>query len=95
MRKIMRAMVATVAAAVIAPVVAHAEPMVLTATQMESITAAAPPVINVNVVMNNAITTQINNAVALALAIGPGASAVAFVKQINNSVTKQVATLTN
>jgi uncharacterized protein HemX len=95
MRKIMRAMVATVAAAVIAPVVAYAEPMVLTATQMESITAAAPPVINVNVVVNNAITTQINNAVALALAIGPGASAVAFVKQINNSVTKQVATLTN
>jgi hypothetical protein len=94
MRKIMRAMVATVAAAVIAPVVAYAEPMVLKATQMDSITAAAPP-INVNVVVNNAITTQINNAVALALAIGPGASAVASVNQINNSVTKQVATLTN
>ncbi len=94
MRKIMRATVATVAAVVIAPVVAYAEPMVLTATQMESITAAAPPV-NVNVVVNNAITTQINNAVALALAIGPGASAVAFVNQINTSLINQIATLTN
>ena len=90
MRKIMRTTVATVAAAVIAPVVAYAEPMELTATQMESITAAArPPVINVNV--NVAIVTQINNAVALAFAIGPGASAVNFVMQINASVIKQIA----
>ena len=90
MRKIMRTTVATVAAAVIAPVVAYAEPMELTATQMELITAAArPPVINVNV--NVAIVTQINNAVALAFAIGPGASAVNFVMQINASVIKQIA----
>jgi hypothetical protein len=89
MKKIMRTMVATVAAAVIAPVVAYAEPMELTATQMESITAAArPPVIIVNV----AIVTQINNAVALAFAIGPGASAVNFVMQINASVINQIAT---
>jgi hypothetical protein len=90
MRKIMRAMVATVAAAVIAPVVAYAEPMVLTATQMESITAAAPPVIKVNVVVNNAITTQINNAVALALAIGPGASASSSIAQSNASAIAQL-----
>jgi hypothetical protein len=91
MRKIVRATVATVATAVMAPVVAYAEPTVLTATQMESITAAARlPDINVNVAVNNAITTQINNAVALALAIGPGASASSFVAQSNASATAQL-----
>jgi hypothetical protein len=90
MRKIMRATVATVA--VMAPVVAYAEPMVLTATQMESITAAArPPSINVNVVINTAIITQINNAIAFAIAIGPGASAFNLVTQSNAAASRQIA----
>ena len=88
MRKIVRATVATVAAALMAPVVAYAEPMVLTATQMDSITAAAQPlVININV----AFTTQINHASAFALAIGPGARAFASVTQSNASTTRQIA----
>jgi hypothetical protein len=91
MRKMVRAMVATVAAAVMAPVVAYAEPMVLTATQMESITAAArPPGININVAINNSTVTQINNAIALSIAIGPGASAFSSIAQSNASATAQL-----
>jgi hypothetical protein len=92
MRKIVRATVAAVATAVIAPVVAYAEPMVLTATQMESITAAArTPDVNINVAVNAATVTQINNAVGLALAIGPGASASSIIAQTNVNVSKQIA----
>jgi hypothetical protein len=72
MRRMARATVATVAAVVMAPVVAYAEPMVLTATQMESITAAAR-IAGVNINLN--ITTQIANAFALSFATGRGASA--------------------
>ena len=92
MRKIVRATVAAVATAVIAPVVAYAEPMVLTATQMESITAGAQtPDVNINVALNIATVTQINNAVGLALAVGPGASASSIIKQTNVNVSKQIA----
>ena len=65
MRKMARATVATVAAMVMTPVVAYAEPMVLTAKQLESITAGAPPAgININI----NITTQIANAKAISIA---------------------------
>ena len=70
--------------------VAYAEPMVLTATQMESITAAARTPVNINVALNIATVTQINNAAGLALAIGPGASASSVIKQTNANVSKQI-----
>lgn len=70
MKRIARARIAIVAAAVITPVVANAEPMMLTATQMDSITAAAQvPEINVNVVVQTINVTQIANAIALSFAI--------------------------
>lgn len=90
MSKIVRAMVATVAATVMAPVVAYSEPMVLTATQMESITAAAGSPISISVVVNTAIITQINTAIALSFAIGPGASASNFVAQSNAATIAQL-----
>jgi hypothetical protein len=56
------------------PLAASAEPMVLTSTQMESITAGASPTeINVSVELGDILvqtnhTTQVANAIALALA---------------------------
>jgi hypothetical protein len=91
MRRIGRATVVTVAAAVMAPVIACAEPMVLTATQMESITAAArPPLPKISVVVNTNITTQIANAFALSFAIGRGASASSFALASNSNATAQI-----
>jgi hypothetical protein len=68
MRKIARA--AFVAAAFVAatPVAADAEPMMLTRSQMEAVTAAALVEINIPINLNLAITTQVANAIALALA---------------------------
>jgi hypothetical protein len=67
--KMVRATVATIAAVVMTPVVAYAEPMVLTATQMDSITAAArSPQVNINVVVQTIQTTQIANAIAVSFA---------------------------
>lgn len=91
MRKIVRATVAAVATAAIAPVVAYAEPMVLTATQMESITAAARTPVNINVALNIATVTQINNGVGVALAIGPRASASSVITQTNVNASQQIA----
>jgi hypothetical protein len=96
MRRIARATVATVAAVVMTPVVAYAEPMVLTATQMASITAAArSPVININVVKQTDITTQIANAVALSFAtcgvcVGDGPSAFSFATARNFNSSGQL-----
>jgi len=69
MKRIARATIAIVAAVGMAPVVVNAEPMMLTAKQMDSITAAAqPPEINVNVVVQTISVTQIANAIALSFA---------------------------
>ena len=69
MNRIAQATIAIVAAAVMMPMVAVAEPMMLTAKQMDSITAAAqPPEINVNVVVQTINVTQIGNAIALSFA---------------------------
>ena len=94
MRKMARATVATVAAVVMMPLVAYAEPMVLTAKQMESITAGAPPDgININI----NITTQIANARAIAIAtcgicIGGGPSATSLAAASNANASGQQIT---
>ena len=81
MKRNARATIAVVAAVMMTPMVANAEPMMLTAKQMDSITAAAQrPEININV----AVIFQIANAIALSFAIcgictdgAPAASSVA------------------
>jgi hypothetical protein len=93
MRKMARAAVATVAAVVMTPVVAYAEPMVLTATQMDSVTAAArAPRISLNI----NITTQIANATAFSVAIcgictGGVPAASSFAAAINANDARQIA----
>jgi hypothetical protein len=92
MRRIARA-TAVVAAVVMTPVVVNAEPMMLTAKQMDSITAAAQrPEINVNV----AVITQTASAIALSFAIcgictdgGPVAFSVASAANFGASVQSQ------
>jgi hypothetical protein len=65
MPRIAQATVVALATLVMTPVVANAEPMILTAQQMESVTAGAlPDGININI----NITTQIANAKAIAVA---------------------------
>ena len=87
MKRNARATIAVVAAVMMTPMVVKAEPMMLTAKQMDSITAAAQrPEINVNV----AVIFQIANAIALSFAIGPGASASNFVAQSNAATIAQL-----
>jgi hypothetical protein len=65
MRKIARAVfvaVASVASVAATPFAADAEPMMLTNSQMEAVTAAALIEVNIN------LTTQVANAIALAFA---------------------------
>jgi hypothetical protein len=90
-----RATAATVAAVVMTPVVAYAEPMVLTATQMDSISAAArSPLVNINVVVQTIRTTQIANAIAVSFAtcgvcVGSGPSASSLAAALNSSSSGQ------
>ena len=94
MGRIARATIAAVGSVVMTPWLAHAEPTVLTATQMESVTAAALVEINVpvNVLVQTNITTQVANAIATAIATcgvciggGPMASALAAAANANFS----------
>ena len=65
MRKIARAVfvaVASVASVAATPFAADAEPMMLTNSQLEAVTAAALIEVNIN------LTTQVANAIALAFA---------------------------
>ena len=90
MRKIASITVAALVSVAMTPMVASAEPMVLTGTQMESITAAGPPFgININV------TTQIANAQAIAIAtcgvcIGSAPAAFSLAAASNANATKQI-----
>jgi hypothetical protein len=69
MRRIALPAIAAITLMVVAPLAVSAEPMVLTATQMDSVNAAAlSPVVNINVVVQNNQTTQIANAIALSFA---------------------------
>ena len=73
MRRIALVTVAAVASMGVAPWVAKAEPMVLTGTQMESITAAALVNVPINVALGDILvqtnlTTQVANAIAVATA---------------------------
>ena len=68
MRKIARAAFGAVAFVATAPVAADAEPMVLTNSQMEAVTAAALVEVNIPINLNLAVTTQVANAIALAFA---------------------------
>jgi hypothetical protein len=98
MRRIALATIAAVTTMSVMPVAASAEPMVLTAMQMASITAAAAPTsINVNVVFGDILvqtnrTIQIANAIAVAIAncgvcVGgaPSASSLAAASNANTS----------
>ena len=93
MSRIARAPLAMVVAMVLMPTVAYAEPMVLTTTQMDSVTAAArPPSISLNI----NITTQVANATALSVAIcgictGGAPSASSFAAAINANAARQIA----
>jgi hypothetical protein len=83
------------ASVVAIPLVANAEPMLLTEAQMESVSAAAlievSPSINLvlgNVLVQTNITTQVGNAIALAIStcgicIGGGPSAASVANAIN------------
>jgi hypothetical protein len=94
MGRIARATVVVVAALVMMPAVTNAEPMMLTAKQMDSITAGALPggiSININV------TNQVANAIALALAncgvcIGGAPSASSLAAAVNANASGQQIT---
>jgi hypothetical protein len=75
MRKIARAVFVAVASVAATPFAADAEPMMLTNSQMEAVTAAALIEVNVPITLvtgdfqsNVNLTTQVANAVALAFA---------------------------
>ena len=94
MPRIAQATVVALATLVMTPVVANAEPMILTAQQMESVTAGAPPDgININI----NITTQIANARAIAIAncgvcIGSAPSAFSLAAASNANASGQQIT---
>ena len=69
MRKMARAAVVAVAFVAATPIAADAEPMMLTDSQLEAVTAAALVEVNIPINLNLAITTQVANAIALAFAI--------------------------
>ena len=98
MRGIALAAIAAVTSMVVTPLAVSAEPMVLTAVQMASITAAAAPrSINVNVQLGDVLvqtnrTIQVANAIAVAIAncgvcVGgaPSASSLAVASNTNAS----------
>lgn len=98
MRGIALAAIAAVTSMVVTPLAVSAEPMVLTAVQMASITAAAAPrSINVNVQLGDVLvqtnrTIQVANAIAVAIAncgvcVGgaPSASSLAVASNANAS----------
>lgn len=98
MRGIALAAIAAVTSMVVTPLAVSAEPMVLTAVQMASITAAAAPrSINVNVQLGDVLvqtnrTIQVANAIAVAIAncgvcVGgaPSASSLAAASNANTS----------
>jgi hypothetical protein len=92
MRKIASITVAALVSVAMTPMVASAEPMVLTGTQMESITAAGPP-FGINININ--VTTQIANAKAIAIAtcgvcIGNAPAAFSLAAASNANATKQI-----
>jgi hypothetical protein len=69
MRRIALPAIAAITLMVVTPLAVSAEPIVLTATQMDSVNAAAlSPVVNINVAVQTIQTTQIANAIALSLA---------------------------
>ena len=70
MRRIALPAIAAVTLIVVAPLAAKAEPVMLTAWQMDSVTAAALVEINIpiNVLVQTNLTTQVANAIATAIA---------------------------
>jgi hypothetical protein len=88
-------MVAGLALVGVMPEVAGAEPMVLTTTQMDAITAAAGPAgINLNINVN--IVTQIANARSIAIAtcgicIGGPPVAFSLASASNANASQQIA----
>jgi hypothetical protein len=68
MRKIRLAVFVAVVSVAAAPFAADAEPIMLTDSQMEAVTAAALVEVNIPINLNLAMTTQVANAIALAFA---------------------------
>jgi hypothetical protein len=96
MRRIALPASAAISLMVVTPLAVSAEPMVLTPTQMESITAAGPSGININVSLSwqTIITTQAANAIAVAIAncgicVGGAPSALSLAGASNASVSAQ------
>jgi hypothetical protein len=78
------------------PLAVSAEPMVLTPTQMESITAAGPSEININVTLisQTILTTQVAKAIAVTIAscgicVGGAPSASSLAAASNTSASAQ------
>lgn len=97
MRRTASAMVAGLALVGVMPEVAGAEPMVLTTTQMDAITAAARPAgINLNLNINVNVVTQIANARAISIAtcgicIGGPPVAFSLASASNANASQQIA----
>ena len=94
MRKIALPAVAAVTSMVMTAWAVSAEPMVLTPTQMESITAAGRININVSLISQTIITTQLAEAIAVAIAScgicdGDAPSASALAAASNASASAQ------
>ena len=102
MRRIALAALAAVITMVVTPMVARAEPVTLTASQMDAVTGAALIEINVpinvatgDILVQTNITTQVANAVATAIAtcgicVGGAPSASSLAAAINDSVSGQI-----
>jgi hypothetical protein len=95
MRKITRAIFVAVASVAATPFAADAEPMMLTNSQMEAVTAAALIEVNIPINLNLALTTQVANAIALAFATcgicsGGAMDASSLAAAINDSVSGQI-----
>lgn len=97
MGRIARATIMAAGSAVMIPWLAHAEPMVLTPTQMASVTAAAQVAINVpiNIGVQTNVTTQVANAVGIAVAtcgvcVGSGPTAASSATARNFNVSRQL-----
>jgi hypothetical protein len=96
MRKIALPEVVVVTSMAVAPLVAKAEPVMLTASQMDSVTAAALIEVNIpiNILVQTNLTTQVANAIALAFATcgvctGAAPSASSLASAVNANVSGQ------
>jgi hypothetical protein len=94
MRKFALSVVVAASSMVVTTSLAKAEPVTLTASQMESVTAAALIEINIPILVQTNLTTQVANAIALAFATcgvcsGGALDASSLAAAINDNVSGQ------